>query len=66
MTVKTCRDCRRPITDPESQRHERGSQCQRDYLATLGLPAKTLGPGRRHWAAVMPGQEALQLEESVA
>lgn len=66
MTAKTCRDCHRPIRSLEAQLHGRGSQCQREHLAKLGLPAKTLGRGRRNWAAVMTGQEELQLEEETA
>ena len=62
MTATKCRDCRRPITDPESKARERGSQCQQDYLAALGLPARTLGHGRRNWAKDMPGQELLEVE----
>jgi hypothetical protein len=57
----TCRDCHRPIRSPEALLHERGSQCWRDHLAALGLPAKTLGRGRRNWAPDMPGQELLGL-----
>jgi hypothetical protein len=60
MTAKTCRDCHRPIRSREAQLHGRGSQCQREYVAGLGLPAKTLGRGRRNWAADMPGQELLE------
>jgi hypothetical protein len=62
VTAKTCRDCHRPISSREAQLHGRGSQCQRDYLATLGVPAKTLGYGRRSWAKDMPGQEHLELD----
>jgi hypothetical protein len=63
MTTTKCRDCHRPITDPASRERGRGSQCWQDHLATLGtVPVKTLGRGRRDWAAVMPGQEELQLE----
>lgn len=63
MTATKCRDCDRPITDPKSQARERGSQCQRDHLAALGIAvAKTLGHGRRNWAPDMPGQEHLELD----
>ena len=63
MTAKTCHDCHRPIHSAEAQLHGRGSQCQREYLATLGIkPAKAIRCGRRVWVAVMEGQQELQLE----
>jgi hypothetical protein len=62
MTTTKCRDCHRPISSREAVAHERGSQCWREHLATLGLkPAKTIRCGRRAWAAAMPGQEELEL-----
>jgi hypothetical protein len=64
MTAMKCQDCDRPIWSLEARQHQRGSQCQRDHLAALGLPGKTLGRGRRHWAAVMPGQEELEPMET--
>jgi hypothetical protein len=64
VTAAKCRDCDRPISSLKALAVERGSQCQRDHLAALGLPAKTLGRGRRDWVADMPGQQELQLEET--
>lgn len=65
MTATKCRDCDRPISDPVSKMRERGSQCWLDHLAKLGtVPVKTLGRGRRNWAAVMTGQEELEPEEA--
>jgi len=67
VTTTTCRDCHRPISDPESQARERGSHCWREHRAALGIaPAKTLGHGRRTWVKDMPGQEELDIEEAAA
>lgn len=61
MTPPECRKCRRAIGDP-GKFDGFGPKCWRAHLAALGRPAKTLGRGRRDWAADMPGQELLDIE----
>ena len=67
MTATTCRDCHRPISDPESQAREYGPACWRKHLevqAILATARRRVNATIRGWNQEMPGQELLDLEDA--
>lgn len=69
MTFERCLnpDCRRPLKDPASRRRGFGRKCWEDRLAAARETAGRVHVANvnRRWDSAMPGQEELQLEETV-